>query len=82
MEIFPTTRLIGVTINKHSPPIHMDIDDIVQPAQQHTSILDGIELRATNWTLPSPIIGEDFLPIVEKKKRDPFIASGPKKALH
>ena len=59
----------------------MDIDDIAHPPQQHTSILDGIESRTTNWIPPSPTTAEDFLPIVDQKKRDPFIATGPEKAL-
>ena len=57
----------------------MDIDDIAQPAQQHTSILDGIELRTTNWTPPSPIIAEEFLPIVEKNKKRPVYSEGTRK---
>ena len=82
IDTFHTTRSIGVTINKHSPFIPMDIDNNFQPAQHHTSILDGIESRTTDWTPPLPILVEDFLPVVEKKKQDPFIASELEKALH
>ena len=60
MDFPPRTKSIGVTTNKHSPPIPVDIDNIVQPVQQHTSILDGTESRNTNWTSPSPIIAEEF----------------------
>ena len=68
MEFLPRIRSIGVTINKHSSTVLMDIDDIDQPVEQHTSILEGIESRNTDWTPPSPTIAEEFLPIVEKKR--------------
>ena len=57
----------------------MDID---QPVEQHTSILEGIELSNTDYTPPSPILAEEFLPIVEKKKKSPFINKGPERALN
>ena len=60
----------------------MDIDNIAHSSQQHTSVLDGIKSRTTNWTPSSPILAEDFLPTVEEKKQDSFIATGPEKALH
>ena len=66
MEILPRTRPIGVTINKHFHIVPIDID---QPVKQHTSILEGIESRNTNYTPPSPIFAEEFLPIVEKRKK-------------
>ena len=54
---------------------------------QHSNILHLGRNRIAYYQLdplppPSPIIAEDFLPIIEKTKRDPFIASGPEKALH
>ena len=60
----------------------MDIDDIAGSSEHRTSVVDGIESRTTDWTPPSPILAEDFLPTVEEKKQDPFIATGPEKALH
>ena len=53
--------------------------DIYQSVEQHISILEWIELRNTNYTHPSLILAEGFLPIVEKR---PFINKGPEKALY
>ena len=64
MEILPRTRPIGITINKHSHTVQINID---QPVEQHISVLEGIESRNTNYTPPSPISTEEYLPIVEKE---------------
>ena len=73
MEIIPRTNPIGVTINKHTHIVPMDIDPPIDP--QRNSILDGIESRHTNCTPQSPKFTEDFLPAVEKKAKCPFIGS-------
>ena len=80
MEIIPRTNPIGVTINKHTHIVPMDIDPPIVP--QRNSVLDGIESRHTSCTPQSPKFTEDFLPVVEKKTKSPFISSGPEKALN
>ena len=74
MEILPRTRPIGITINKHSHTVPMDID---QPVGQHISVLEGIESHNTDYIPPSPIFAEEFSPILEKKRQ--FINSGTRK---
>lgn len=57
----------------------MDTDQLVE---QHSSILKGIESRNTDLPPRSPVFTEEYLPIVEKKKSNPILDKGPKKALN
>ena len=66
-EIIPRTNPIGITINKHTHIVPMDIDPPI--VSQRNSVLDGIESRHTNYTPPSPIFAEEFLSIVKRRQK-------------
>ena len=76
MEILSRTRPIGIIINKHSHTVPMNLD---QPVEQYTSVLEGIESRNTDYTPPSPIFVEEFLPIVQKEEEKPILKQRTRK---
>ena len=67
MEIIPRTNPIGVTVNKYTHIVPMDINPPIVP--QRKSVLDKIESRNTDYTPPSPKFTEEFLPIIEKRHK-------------
>mmetsp|Transcript_7352 Transcript_7352/g.8541 ORF Transcript_7352/g.8541 Transcript_7352/m.8541 type:complete len:170 (+) Transcript_7352:323-832(+) len=67
MEILPRTNPMGITINKNTHIVPMDIDPPI--VSQRNSVLEEIESRNINYTPRSPIFLEEFLPIVSTPVR-------------